>query len=252
MKRSQKIILAVLAALNVAAVALFSVPSFKLCRDGTVNGLLSSLIPAACAFALLSFAVSVYDKSLLIPPRHNILHKLLWCLPLLGVALANFPFSALVTKTAVVLRAELVPLLALSCIFTGMAEELFFRATVITLLFRYLPKKAAGEIPVIFISSALFSVWHLFNILTGAPPAAALLQAGYAFLTGCMLAAAFMRTRNVWICAALHAVFNFGGTLVPALGEGAFQDIAFWITTGVAAVLCAAHIIAYYVKRAAS
>jgi hypothetical protein len=59
-----------------------------------------------------------------------------------------------------------------------------------------------------------------------------LLQVGYSFLIGGMCAIVLLYTRCIWLCVALHAIYDFGGFMIPTLGTGVIWDpITVVITT---------------------
>jgi len=97
----------------------------------------------------------------------------------------------------------------------------------------------------VLVTSLLFGIWHLFNLLDGAAFGAVLLQVGYSFLIGAMLSTVRIRTENLWLCVFLHALFDFGGLLIPTLGTGSFQDTVFWILTALAGILCTVHVLLF-------
>ena len=85
---------------------------------------------------------------------------------------------------------------------------------------------------ILLISSSAFGAVHLLNIFAGAGIGGVLLQVGYSFLIGGMCAIVLLYTRCIWICVALHAIYDFCGYLVPTLGDGIIWDpITVIITT---------------------
>ena len=92
-------------------------------------------------------------------------------------------------------------------------------------------------------SSTLFALFHFLNLFFGAGVGETMLQVGYTFLIGCMLAVMMIKTGNIWLCVVVHALFYFGGMIVSNLGSGHFQDTTFWVLTAVAGLLCAVHIL---------
>ena len=46
----------------------------------------------------------------------------------------------------------------------------------------------------------------------------------------------------------VHALFDFGGNIVNALGSGEVWDVPFWIATVVCGVSCAVWVVAMLVK----
>ena len=162
--------------------------------------------------------------------------RTIWVVPCLLVAVANFPFFALITGKAQILYPQYIWLLVLRCALVGFCEEVFFRGTVLSLLSGRL--KGRGRLlKAVVISSAVFALWHLFNLFGGGDVWATLLQVGYTFLIGCMLAILALKTKTVVFGAVIHGAFNVGGQIVTDLGKGVFQDGVFWTCTAVAAVV---------------
>lgn len=82
-------------------------------------------------------------------------------------------------------------------LFVGIFEELLFRA----LIFRII-ERALGSWPALLLSAALFAAAHL----GGTIDAVGLLNTA---LAGLMLSAAWMVTRRLWLCMAIHAAWNY-------------------------------------------
>ena len=81
----------------------------------------------------------------------------------------------------------------------------------------------------------------------GGAAGAVLLQVGYSFLIGSMLAVCAFRGAGVWACALVHAAFNFCGSLIyDGRGFGGFSQVWCWqeIVLTAAVGVCAA---AYFV-----
>ena len=83
-------------------------------------------------------------------------------------------------------------------VFVGVFEELLMRAVLLRLLERSLGSWAA-----LVISSALFGLAHMPGNGAGA------LAAAIAVVGGAFLGAAWLVTRRLWLCAALHVGWNF-------------------------------------------
>ena len=249
MTRRNKIILYIVLALCLAVSVTFGWPGLKLLKNGAANGLLcESLSRAGLAAFLICLLLTFGQADVLRAPKWGFWRAAAWCLPCLAVAVVNFPFSALIGGTASVDEPKLVPLFLLSCLFIGLSEELLFRALLHDSIKRALMKYRCGYIFAVLLSSAVFGLWHLVNLFFGAGIGPTLLQVGYTFLLGCMFAVTFDKTKNIWLCVALHTLFDIGGTLIARLGSGNPQDLVFWILTGVIGALCAAHIILAAIK----
>lgn len=248
MKTKNKILYVALALCFIAAVV-FSIPEIRLLPDERANVLLTGALSRACFTAFFICLLFLFGQTYLLHfPRKSFPKALLWSIPCFLVAIVNFPFSALITGSATVERAELIPLFALLCVCIGLSEELTFRGIVHDFIKRKLAGKKNGYIFSVLISSAVFGLWHLLNLAYGAGVGATFLQVGYSFLIGAMLAVTYDKTRNIWLCAFIHALFDFGGMLVDYLGRGNVHDLVFWILTAVFGVMCAVHIIVNALK----
>jgi membrane protease YdiL (CAAX protease family) len=100
----------------------------------------------------------------------------------------------------------------------------------------------------IVISSAVFALVHLLNLFAGAGIGSVILQVGYSFLIGGMCSVVLVKTKNIWYCVILHAVYNFAGGVVPECGGGEIWDTPTIILTAVVAVLVAVYVIFMLVK----
>lgn len=244
MTKRRKIILILALALCFAAALAFGLPNVTLLQDETADLLLTgTLSRAALAAFLILLLVLCEQTSVLRFPVEDLPRSLLWCVPCFAVAIVNFPFSALLSGTATVERIGLLPLFLCLCLTIGATEELLFRGILHVVIRQKLQKYRHGYVFSVILSSAIFGLYHLTNLLYGAGVGETLLQAGYSFLIGAMLAVTLDRTENIWLCVLLHALFDVGGTLISYLGEGSPQDTVFWVLTAVFGVLCAVHII---------
>lgn len=157
-------------------------------------------------------------------------------IPAWAVVINNLPILALLHGTATVERTDLIWLFALQSFCIGLFEELIFRGV----LFPFLLEKRRNSTKQIFwvtvISSAVFGLVHLSNLLEGAGFGATVLQVGYSFLIGAMCSIVLLKTGNLLHCILLHSVYNFCGQLLPTLGFGTWWDLPTVIITAVLAV----------------
>lgn len=179
------------------------------------------------------------------PVQRPFWRSLLFSVPAFLVVINNMPILSMITGDAYVVHSAPAYWVwfALECLAIGLFEELAFRG-VIFLSFaekRYVTRK--GLFWSLILTSAVFGAVHLVNLLMGAGIGAVILQVGYSFLIGAMCSVVLLKTRNLWLCVLLHAVYDFCGTLIPTLGGGTWWDTPTVIVTAVLAVLVAAYLV---------
>ena len=158
-----------------------------------------------------------------------------------AVALNNLPVIGLVSgKARITASPPTILLFAVECAAVGCFEELAFRG----FLFPYCAERLRGKKHPAFlsalISSAVFGLVHLVNLLSGASPGAVLMQIGYSFLIGGLCVCVLLASGSVWAAAAGHAVYNFCGTILSRFGEGLRWDrVTVWLTAGLGLVVTA-------------
>lgn len=167
--------------------------------------------------------------------------KLLFLVPCLLVAVDNFPFHAYLAG-----KSELVHtspgnwlLFALYCAGTGIFEECVFRGILFPLLAGYFSADRKGFLKTFFLSSVIFGCMHVFNIFAGAGVGPTLLQVCYSTLTGGLFAFALIKTKNIFVPAFVHGLYNFCGLLLtvqPGLGTGSVFDWQTMVTMAVVGV----------------
>lgn len=244
------ILLAAILAADLAVLITFEAVEIRVCGDETANALWLDIIPrivtGITAVTVIFFAG--YGKCFKWE-RKGCLSALLWCIPCLAVAIVNFPFSALASGLAEITRHDLIWLFALKCLAIGFMEEAIFRGIILGVAAETIKEGKYKKLLTVAISSAIFALYHIFNLFAGAGAGATLLQVGYSFLTGSMFAATVLRTKSLYPCIILHAVFDFGGLIVTDLGLGTVHDNIFWILTAIAAVICFIHVIKYLLSE---
>lgn len=160
-----------------------------------------------------------------------------WCvwLPALLVCLNNAPWLSLLQKQAYLTRTDLLWLWIWTCLGIACFEEFAFRGLLLRL---WLDRRGSHRVwEAVIVSSGVFALFHLTNLLQGASLPATLLQVGYSFLIGAMCAIVLLATGSVWHCVLLHAVYDFGGGLISHLGGGRIWTTPTVIVTAALAVL---------------
>lgn len=121
----------------------------------------------------------------------------------------------------------------------GFGEEVVFRGLGVANYMRTI--RSERQIPVIFwLSSIVFGLIHLSNILAGGDTVAVLIQAPYAIGVGMALGAVYLRTGNLWPCMIGHFSLDFTEMIRADLAEsgGVMTGIAAgdWLTMVAAAI----------------
>ena len=205
--------------------------------------ILTRLIGAALFLFLIKYLS--YD---ILSPKYVRGKAVLYALPCFAVAINNLPYVALFAGDATVSAsaAELI-FFAVECVLVATFEEFAFRGV----LFCTLLKKCDSRrkiVGAIVISSAIFGLFHLVNLIYSADVGGVLLQVGYSALVGAMCAFVLFKTNSVWLCAAIHAIYNFCGQIVPRLGGGNMLNLPQIIITVIISVFCAIYIILSILK----
>ncbi|WP_102400738.1 CPBP family intramembrane glutamic endopeptidase [Haloimpatiens massiliensis] len=100
----------------------------------------------------------------------------------------------------------------------GISEEFIFRGTILNLLIDKFNKTPKGIYASIAISSVIFGAAHMTNIFSGVSIKSSFIQAVGATVIGALLAAIYLRTRNIWVVVILHAFMDFSSLI----GSGLF------------------------------
>lgn len=206
-------------------------------QDETMQFLLKSLVFRALGSAVfLSLCIYFGYRICHLPPRAS---WLVW-LPCLAVVVNNLPIIGLINGTVQVDRWELLPLLIADSLLIGIFEELAFRGTLFLAILERRRDSTKKIFWVTAISSAVFGLVHLANLLEGAGVGVTLMQVGYSFLIGGMCSIVLLKTGNILFCIFLHAIFDFCGNLIPTLGSGRLWDTPTIVITAILAVLVTA------------
>ena len=89
------------------------------------------------------------------------------------------------------------------CITVGVFEETLYRGTLYHGLSRHLSPFWA-----LMVSSALFGLFHMQNIMVGQDIAATMFQSFNAFALGIVFGAIMLQTNSIWWAIGLHTVWN--------------------------------------------
>lgn len=212
----------------------------QLAADETVNSLLLGVITRALGGGLfIALTARLGWRIWGLPVSLRVFAAVI---PAFAVVINNFPIIGLARGAAYVTAPTWeVSLFALSCLLIGVFEEFAFRGVFYMLLLSTRRDSVKKIFWVTVASSAAFGAVHLFNLLAGAGTGPTLLQVGYSFLIGGMCSIVLIVTGSIWIPVILHALFDFGGYLIPTLGDGIVWDAATVAVTAVLGVAAAVY-----------
>lgn len=248
MKKSFFLITILLMAISIACLITFEIAKVSILEDPQANSFLCGFITRFSLSILFGWLLFNYGGKSLILCNKSSLHSMVWILPCLLVAFVNYPYTAIMSGEASIDQKNLIGLYALYILGIALLEEVIFRGILIVLAKDYFKNKRHAPLLITIICSALFSLFHLTNLLGGADIGYTLLQCVYTFLIGAMLTVTILKLNNIWLCFVIHAIFDFGGMIIIHLGSGNAWDLTFWILTIVSGVLCAGHIIYTLIK----
>ncbi|MDE7394666.1 MAG: CPBP family intramembrane metalloprotease [Clostridiales bacterium] len=92
----------------------------------------------------------------------------------------------------------------------AVSEEFLFRGVIFTQMLDSLKNKKGFIWTAILLSSALFGLRHLLNLVT--TPTVVITTVGqvlFTFMAGFYLCAVYLRTRNIWVCIIIHFLEDF-------------------------------------------
>jgi len=208
------------------------------------NSLLNVLLPKTFGVLAMLILTSRLGVRILQKPQ-----KLLFVIPCLLIAVNNFPFLSYFSgnmswKEGVDAWAWI--LFAVSCLLTGIFEELIFRGVIFPLVLDWFADSKKGLFFATLTSSVIFGLSHLLNLFYGADFLSTLRQIAYSTLTGGMFAFTLIKSKSLIPCALLHAIYNFGGLLLTkeqGLGQGIVFDMPTTIMMAVVAILVGVYVI---------
>ncbi len=104
----------------------------------------------------------------------------------------------------------------------GIAEELIFRVAG----YRVLLASGKSVKRAILLSAAMFSLFHLTNLLSGASALTVLIQLINTFMMGVVLAYVYYQTKSILYPIIIHIVWNFSIFAKNPYGESTLFDAA--------------------------
>ncbi len=226
-------VLRVGAILSAVLFLLYTIQDPQLSTDPTTQTILKSLISRVIGSLVFLFVLLYLRYRLFFKPDFASLSAIL---PSLAVVINNYPILSAVRGDLYLTRADLVPLFALDALFIGIFEELAFRGVLFPILLEKRHNSSRQIFNTTLVTSALFGLIHLVNLIEGAGIGATLRQVGYSFLIGGMCAIVLLKSGNLIFCILLHAIFDFCGGIYDQLGEGTYWNVPTIIVTAVLGV----------------
>ena len=140
--------------------------------------------------------------------------KQLWLIwPIFVLSVLNggtSPFDG--TLTIDTTRPLVIVLFVLLFLSVGFVEEILFRGVMMTLLVNKWGNSRKGIYLAVIVSSLLFGLLHILNLIMGRYTLiAALTQTGYALFFGVFFGACMLRNNSIWPVIFAHALFDACG-----------------------------------------
>lgn len=230
--------------LTAIAVALFAVAAFSvssIAAFGETAKFIIDISSRALVVIFAAYAIKACGFKVFAKPNVGLARGLLFFLGLL-VCVNNFPIIGFITGNVALKENPNILRYIIYCIAIGVAEEFVFRGFIMPLVGLKFRDNPRAPFITVLVTSAIFSLCHLFNIFSAGIPAT-LLQVGYTFLTGGLFCAAYLFTENLIFPIVLHVVFDLGGLIFDTpfgIAFGNMWDTATIIITAVLGLIATA------------
>jgi membrane protease YdiL (CAAX protease family) len=153
--------------------------------------------------------------------------KALWLIwPLVVIAFINI--SSLIDGTLIINTSHPGLIILYTCLVlsTGFFEETLGRGLILSVMLQKWGNTRQGIYLAVFVSSAIFGVAHIFNLVFNRLPLlASLTQIVYTFFFGVIFAACFLRNNSIWPVIIIHAAIDFGGDMLREITVGGGSQI---------------------------
>lgn len=190
--------------------------------DGIASAIVRGSIIWALVLTTVVFCLIKYRRLDLLGftrPNNGSFKQLYFFIPPIFVALTSFAYGIDTDKGIGMIFANLFLTFGID-----FCEELYFRGIICNLWIE-------EERTAIVISSILFAVCHLMNVVGGAGMIETMLQICFAFVYGIVFALIFVICRSIWPCIILHTLHDFcsfisaDGTATEDIVVGAIQFV---------------------------
>ncbi len=201
-------------------------------KDAFYNRMISKIVQQSCgAVAGILILIRLQVKLFRNPKR------LFYLIPCMIIAIDNFQFCAYFSGKMQLVRTSLKDFTVFGayCLSIGLFEEIVFRGIIFSTLAGFFGNTRKGFLITYILSSCVFGLAHLFNGFS----LGTLLQVGYTTLTGGLFAFCLIKTKNIFCCAFVHAIYNFCGLLFDSqgLGNGVVFDTGTTITMLIVSII---------------
>lgn len=155
-----------------------------------------------------------------------------------GLLLYKFPFELYAFTGDFSLPISNLPLAIANTIYylpASLVEEVMYRGLVLTAMLIAWGDTKSGQVKAVLISSLLFGILHLFNIIAR-PIGVVLFQAVVVTLPGILYATLVLTSRSLWPAIIMHWLTNTAVN-IKISGFATYQDtFTMWIIFGIALI----------------
>jgi len=148
--------------------------------------------------------------------------RALWLVwPLAGIAVLNLSPLLDGSLTIDTSRPGLIALYICLVLSIGFLEETLGRGLILSVILRKWGTTRQGIYRAMFVSGAIFGIFHIFNLCVGRLPFLAnMTQIIYSFFFGVIFAACLLRNNAIWPVIIMHAAIDFGGDMLRDISIG--------------------------------
>lgn len=175
-------------------------------KNGVVNVFASEMVLLTCAICL---AFATKKIQVLNPTKKGFgtgLFVGLYMIVIDVMAVLYWIYQYIKGTQVVTISSMEIILFIVAMGMVGIAEELIFRGVLLNGCLDFFGESTVSSIrKAIVISSFIFGVFHIFNVLIGASLTGSIVQAINAIVLGMMLGAIYVRSgKNLWPCIVIH------------------------------------------------
>ena len=191
-------------------------------KNGVVNVFASEVTLLTCAICL-AFATKKMNVLKLTKKGFGtglFVGLFMICVDALGVL--SWIYQYIKGAQVVTISSGEIILFIIAMVMVGVAEELMFRGVLLNSCLDLFGENSVSSIKkAIIISSVIFGVFHVFNVLIGASLSGSIVQAINAIVLGMMLGAVYVRSgKNIWPCIVIHGFHDFAAFMQSGMLEG--------------------------------